>query len=299
MVGRPDAVISPAYRSTPWRFPLGKLWRYVRMYPLGATGAFLFVALVVVGVLAPVLSPSDPMRVDYGRQLQPPSASFLMGSDYLGRDVLSRVLWGARTSLYIATLSVLVGQGGGTVLGMLGAYVGPKTDMVIQRFLDILMSLPGLVLAMVLVPMMGQSLIAVILAIGVVQAPRAARVMRSVVLSLKGQDFIQAARALGCAHGRILWRHISPNAFSPLLIIATAQLGTAILFEAALSFLGFGTPPPTPSWGRMLSSEGRDYFETAPWLAIFPGVAISLSVFAANLFGDALRDILDPRLRRA
>jgi len=274
----------------------------VRRKPLGAVSALILCGLVVVAILAPVLAPYDPYKFNLNARglpirLQPPNARFLCGTDPLGRDVLSRIVYGSRVSLIVGFASVAIGTLFGTLLGLVSGYWEGGMDQVLQRAVDTMMALPGIVLALAVVSVLGQSLTNIILVIGLVIAPGAARVVRGTVLSIKQNTFIDAAYAAGASSWRIVLRHILPNAFAPILIIASVWLGNAIVIEAALSFLGLGTPPPTPTWGAMLSGEGRRNLETAPYLAIFPGLAISIVVLAFNMLGDALRDLLDPRLR--
>ena len=274
----------------------------VRRKPLGAASALILCGLVVVAILAPVLAPYDPYKFNLNERglpirLQPPNAKFLCGTDPLGRDVLSRIVYGARVSLIVGFASVAIGTFLGTLLGLVSGYWEGGVDQVLQRAVDTMMALPGIVLALAVVSVLGQSLTNIILVIGLVIAPGASRVVRGTVLSIKQNTFIDAAYAAGASSWRIVLRHILPNAFAPILIIASVWLGNAIVIEAALSFLGLGTPPPTPTWGGMLSGEGRRNLETAPYLAIFPGLAISIVVLAFNMLGDALRDLLDPRLR--
>ena len=230
-------------------------------------------------------------------RLHPPDATFLFGTDTHGRDVLSRIIYGARVSLIVGFLSVAIGTLAGTLIGLVSGYWEGSIDQVLQRLVDTLMAFPGIVLALAVLSVFGQSLLNVILVIGLVIAPGASRVVRGTVLSVKHNTYVDAARAAGASSWRIILRHILPNVFAPILIIASVWLGNAIVIEAALSFLGLGTPPPTPTWGGMLSGEGRRSLETAPYLAIFPGLAISIVVLAFNMFGDAVRDLLDPRLR--
>jgi peptide/nickel transport system permease protein len=229
--------------------------------------------------------------------MQAPSSTFPLGTDPLGRDVLSRIVYGARVSLVVGFASVLIGTVLGTAIGLASGYLEGPVDSVLQRGVDTLMAVPGIVLALAVVSVLGQSLTNVILVIGLVIAPGAARVVRGAVLVVKQNAFIDAAHAAGATPWRVVLRHILPNVFAPILVIATVWLGNAIVIESALSFLGLGTPPPIPTWGGMLSGEGRRNLETAPYLAIFPGLAISIVVLAFNMFGDALRDLLDPRLR--
>ena len=270
----------------------------VTRYPLGVAGGVVAILLVFVAVAAPLISPYDPYDVRMDRLIAPPGPEFLLGTDNLGRDILSRLIWGSRISLGVAVVAVALGQGMGTVVGVVGGYLGGRTDLFVQRGVDILMAFPSLILALVFVSVLGTSVGNVILAIALVQMPLGARVMRSAAISVKGLQFVEAARAIGSSNTRILLFHVWPQCVAPLLITLTGALAQGVVVEASLSFLGLGTPEPIPSWGRMLSSQGRQYFVMAPWMAIFPGVAISLAVFGFNLLGDSLRDALDPRLRR-
>jgi peptide/nickel transport system permease protein len=273
-----------------------------RRKPLGAVSAVVILGLLAVALLAPLLAPRDPYALNLNERglpirMQGPTAAFPLGTDPLGRDVLSRIVYGTRVSLIVGFASVLIGTTLGTVLGLLSGYWEGRVDYVIQRGVDTTMAIPGIVLALAVMSVLGQSLVNIILVIALVIAPGASRVVRGTVLAVKQSTFVDAAQALGASPGRIVARHVLPNVFAPILIIATVWLGNAIVIEAALSFLGLGTPPPTPTWGAMLSGEGRRNLETAPYLAIFPGVAISVVVLAFNMLGDALRDLLDPRLR--
>jgi peptide/nickel transport system permease protein len=274
----------------------------VRRKPLGAVSAVVILGLLAVALLAPLLAPRDPYALNLDERglpirMQGPTAAFPLGTDPLGRDVLSRIVYGARVSLIVGFASVLIGTGLGTVLGLVSGYWEGRLDYVIQRGVDTAMAIPGIVLALAVMSVLGQSLTNIVLVIALVIAPGASRVVRGTVLAVKQATFVDAAQALGASPGRIVSRHVLPNVFAPILVIATVWLGNAIVIEAALSFLGLGTPPPTPTWGAMLSGEGRRNLETAPYLAIFPGVAISIVVLAFNMLGDALRDLLDPRLR--
>ena len=273
-----------------------------RRKPLGAVSAVVILGLLAVALLAPLLAPRDPYALNLNERglpirMQGPTAAFPLGTDPLGRDVLSRIVYGTRVSLVVGFASVIIGTTLGTVLGLLSGYWEGRVDYVIQRGVDTTMAIPGIVLALAVMSVLGQSLVNIILVIALVIAPGASRVVRGTVLAVKQSTFVDAAQALGASPGRIVARHVLPNVFAPILIIATVWLGNAIVIEAALSFLGLGTPPPTPTWGAMLSGEGRRNLETAPYLAIFPGVAISVVVLAFNMLGDALRDLLDPRLR--
>ncbi|MBI2908499.1 MAG: ABC transporter permease [Chloroflexi bacterium] len=278
--------------------PLARLGVLARRKPLGALGALVVLFVVAVALLAPAISPYDPLKLDMAAVFLPPGQVHPLGTDDLGRDILSRIIWGARISLSVSLLSVALGDSVGTVLGLTSGYFGGKYDLFLQRALDALMAFPSLVLALTVVAVLGASVNNVILAIAVTRAPFVARIMRSSALQLKEVQFIEAARAIGGSDARILLRHILPNAFAPLIIVSSAGLATSILIEAALSFLGLGAPPPTPSWGAMLTGAAQNYVTKAPWMAIFPGLAITLPVFGFNLLGDALRDVLDPRLRR-
>ncbi len=275
------------------------LWRFARRKPLGAAGAVLVLAMVVMAVFADLLATQDPVRTDASRTLSRPTGHNWLGTDYLGRDIYSRIVHGARVSLIVGIASTLLGAVVGGVAGLLSGYAGGLTDLLTQRVMDIMQGLPLLVLALVMSAALGPSLSNVIVAISVPIIPRAARVIRSSVLAIRETPYVEAARALGSNHLRVAFRHILPNTIGPFMILTTAQLGSAILVEAALSFLGLGVPEPYPSWGRMLSVSAAEYAQKAPWLVLFPGAAISLAVFGTNLLGDALRDVLDPRLRQA
>ena len=271
--------------------------RFVRRNPMGAAGIGIIIIFVIIAALAPVLAPYDPYVMDSKIILAPPSAAHWMGTDEFGRDVMSRIIWGSRISLYVGLIAVGLGTTSGAVIGMISAYFGGKLDYSVQRVMDMLMAFPMLVLALAMVAALGASIQNVIIALAVVIMPNSARVIRSSVLSIKEKPFIEAAKNLGYSHGRVLFVHILPNCLAPYIILATAGLGGAILSEASLSFLGLGTVPPEPSWGAMLSGKTQRYMVEAPWLAIFPGLAITLVVFGFNFLGDALRDILDPRMR--
>jgi peptide/nickel transport system permease protein len=274
----------------------GALWLFVRKNPLGAAGGLLMLLLILAAVFADVLATHNPIRTS-SRVLVAPGAEFWLGTDNLGRDLWSRVVYGSRISLLVGVASTLLGAVAGGLVGLVSGYVGGKTDLLAQRLMDIMQALPILVLALVMAAALGPSLTNTIIAISVVIAPRAARVVRASVLAIREFVYIEAAHALGGGHGRVAFRHILPNTFGPFVVLVTAQLGGAILAEAALSFLGLGVPEPFPSWGRMLSIAAAEYATKAPWLVIYPGLAISLAVFGTNLLGDALRDTLDPRLR--
>ncbi|MBI4307368.1 MAG: ABC transporter permease [Chloroflexi bacterium] len=271
--------------------------RFARRKPLGFTGAVIAVLFLLMAAFASFLAPYDPFAQDAMARISPPSTAHLFGTDKFGRDLLSRVIYGARIALYVTTLSMVLASVVGTIVGLTSGYFGGTLDAVLQRLVDALMAFPTLVLAMAIMAVLGPSLTNVALAVAITQMPRTARIMRSTTLSLNGTVFIDAARAVGAGHTRILLRHILPNTWAPLIVISTVGAAWAVVVEASLSFLGIGAPPPNPSWGLMLSGEGVSFIEAAPWIGIFPGIAISVVVFALNLLGDALRDVLDPRLR--
>jgi peptide/nickel transport system permease protein len=286
----------PAWRKPAW---WRGLVRFSRRKPLGAAGGLIMAAIVVTALLADVLATHDPIATEAASTLSTPDQAHWLGSDHLGRDIYSRIVHGARISLIVGVTSTLIGSVLGGVIGLLSGYVGGKTDLATQRVLDILQGLPLLVLALVMSASLGPSVENVIVAISIPIIPRAARIVRSSVLSIREMQYVEAARALGLRHLRIAFRHVLPNTIGPFIVLCTAQLGSAILVEAALSFLGLGVPEPYPSWGRMLSVSAAEYAQKAPHLVLFPGLAISLAVFGSNLLGDALRDTLDPRLRGA
>ncbi len=272
--------------------------RLIRQKPLGFVGALLLLFVGLLAVFAPWIAPVDPntLTVDF---LQGPSAAHWLGTDTTGRDVFSRVVYGGRVSLLVGVTATLLGTGTGAVIAVVTAYWGGKVDIIAQRFMDILWAFPSLIVAMVLVFVIGSSTRNVIFAISIVVIPSAARVVRSQVLSVKEMEYTTAARAIGAGDWRIMLHHITRNCMAPYIIVASITLGGAITTEASLSFLGMGIPPPTPSWGRDLFGAARQYAELAPWMAIAPGVALSLAVYGFNLLGDAVRDVLDPRLRGA
>jgi peptide/nickel transport system permease protein len=286
-------------RAPPGRLAGGArtLATIARRKPLGAIGGVIIVVFVFVAIFAPLLAPFDPYQIDSNNLLKAPNLRNWMGTDEFGRDILSRIIWGSRVSIFVGLLAVGLGTTTGAVLGLTSGYFGGRIDYVIQRIMDTLMAFPMLILALAMVAALGSSIRNVILALAVVIMPNAARVIRSSALSVRERPFIDAARNLGFSDMRILFGQVLPNCIAPYIILATAGLGSAILSEASLSFLGLGTPPPEPSWGAMLSGKTQRYMTEAPWLAIFPGLAITVVVFGFNFLGDALRDILDPRLR--
>jgi len=268
-----------------------------RRYPLGAIGAAIMAVFVVAALFAGFIAVYDPLATDSAASLARPSAAHWLGADNFGRDLYSRIVYGARISLAVGIGSTALGCLFGVMLGLLSGYLSGWVDLLVQRLIDILQALPLLVLALVMAAALGPSLRNVIIAISIPLIPYVARVIRANTLALREQPFVEAARAIGMSDLRIALSHVLPNTLAPLIVLATAQLGSAILTEATLSFLGLGIPEPYPSWGRMLSESAAEYVRTAPWLVIFPGVAISLMVFGTNLLGDAVRDLLDPRQR--
>jgi peptide/nickel transport system permease protein len=274
---------------------LSRVIFFTRRYPLGAVGALIVGLFIFTAVFADVIAPTDPTATNAKYSLAAPSSLFWLGADFMGRDMYSRIVHGARISLAVGSGAMGLGALIGISIGLASGYLGGWFDLLVQRLLDIMQSLPLLVMAIVMAASLGPSLKNTIFAIAIPLVPTVARVVRSSTLSLREQPFVEAARAVGMGELRIAVRHILPNTLAPLIVLATAQLGSAILTEASLSFLGLGIPEPHPSWGRMLSESAAEYVRTAPWLVIFPGVAISLTVFGTNLLGDALRDILDPR----
>jgi len=253
--------------------------------------------MLLVGILAPWVAPYDPVAADFGGMFVPPGRAHWFGSDAFGRDVLSRIIFGARTALMIGFGASLLGATLGGALGVTSAYFGGTTDLLLQRLVDILVSFPIIILAMAIVSIIGGGTGKLVIAIAISFLPRAELVVRSSSLSVRNMVYIEAARALGGSHGRIILRHMAPNVVAPYLVMLTAFLGQAILLEASLSFLGLGVSEPTPAWGLMLRGAAVDFVQRAPWMAIFPGLAISLAVLGFNVFGDGLRDALDPRLR--
>ncbi len=270
---------------------------FMRRYPLGAIGAFIVIAFVLTAIFADFIAPIDPTATNAKYSLARPSSMFWLGADFMGRDMFSRIVHGARISLAVGVGATGLGGIIGIVVGLASGYLGGWVDLALQRLMDIMQALPLLVMAIIMAASLGPSLRNTIIAIAIPLVPSVARVVRSATLSLREQPFIEAARAVGMSEFRIAVRHLLPNTLAPLIVLATAQLGSAILVEASLSFLGLGVPEPHPSWGRMLSESAAEYVRTAPWLVIWPGVAISLTVFGTNLLGDALRDLLDPRQR--
>jgi peptide/nickel transport system permease protein len=272
-------------------------WHYFRKNRLAMAGAAVVVAIFLMAVLAPLLSPYEPGATEVSAKFIPPSAHHLLGTDQLGRDVLSRMLWGSQVSLSVGFIAVSISLVIGIIVGAAAGFYGGLADSVLMRFVDIMMCFPAFFLILTIVALLGPSIINVMVVIGATSWMGTARFVRAEFLSLRGRDFVTAARALGAGDRRIIFRHMLPNSLAPVFVSATLDVATAILIEAGLSFLGFGVQPPRPSWGNILT-EGRLYIFDAWWLTIFPGLAILLTVLAFNLFGEGLRDALDPRLRR-
>ena len=271
--------------------------RLLRHKPLAATGFVIVVVLLVIAGFANFVAPFDYREQNYDETLEAWSVRHLMGTDQLGRDVFSRVVWGARVSVIVSFSSVVAFLVVAIVFGMVSGYIGGKVDLVIQRIVDAWMVIPTLILLLALISVLGQGIWQLILVLSVERGIVMSRVLRGEALSLRETMYVEAARAIGAGAGRILFVHLLPNAFAAIVILATISLGQFILAEASLSFLGFGIPPPFPTWGGMLSGAGLSYMQRAPWMAIWPGVALTLTVWAFNMFGDGLRDLLDPRLR--
>ena len=280
---------------------VGGRWSAIRFlarrYPLGAFGVVIMALCVFAALFAPYITVYDPLSTNAAASLARPSAQHWLGCDFMGRDVYSRIVYGARISLAVGLGSLSLGLTCGVLIGLTSGYLGGWIDLAAQRLIDILQSLPLLVMALLMTASLGPSLRNTIIAISIALIPSSARVVRSTTLSLREQPFVESAKAIGMGQVRIAFRHVLPNTLAPLIVLGTAQLGATILIEATLSFLGLGVPEPYPSWGRMLSESAAEYVRTAPWLVIFPGLAISLIVFGSNLLGDALRDGLDPRQR--
>ncbi len=276
---------------------LGVVLEFAQRRTLGAIGAVVILLMLMTAALAGIIAPHDPYETSFLDQLKPPSGDNLLGTDAFGRDVLSRLIYGSRTALKIGFGAAITGASLGALLGVVSAYFGGKVDLLLERLMDILISFPLLILALAVVTALGNNDTNVILAITVPIIPRVARVIRASGLTIRQMMYVEAARCIGAGHARIVLRHMLPNVMAPYLILLTAFLGQAMLSEAALTFLGLGVAEPTPAWGLMLRGASVQFIERAPWLAIAPGLALSIAVFSFNLLGDSLRDALDPRLR--
>ncbi|MGZ5140468.1 MAG: ABC transporter permease [Burkholderiales bacterium] len=290
--------------SVPYKIPKRRdpVVAFIVRQPLGAFGLAVIVVMIFAAIMANWITPYDPLAVDYASVLAAPSQSHWLGTDSYGRDVFTRIIYGARTALAVGFLSSLMGSTVGALVGVGSAYFGGKIDLLVQRFMDVILSFPIIVLALAVVAIIGKNIVYgidvnLIIAIAVPMVPNVARVVRASALAIRELPYIDAARSAGYSHARIILRHIIPNVAAPFLIMLTAFVGQAILLEASLSFLGLGVTEPTPSWGLMLTGAAADFYQQAPWMIVFPGIAISMAVFAFNLFGDSLRDWLDPKIK--
>ena len=282
-----------------------KIWDACKRMPLGAFGAIVVILMIFAAIFAPVLSPYDPELNNFEAMLAPPSFEYLLGTDQFGRDLFTRIIYGAQTALFVGFACAIIGASVGLVLGVMSAFFGGTFDLIFQRVMDVFLAFPLIILALAVVATFGTKGVLfgtpyenVIIAITIPFIPRCARVVRSNALSIREIPYVDAARALGFSNARIILRHMLPNVMAPFLIMLTAFVGQAILLEASLSYLGMGVQEPTPAWGLMLQGGAEEYAESAPWVPIFPGLAITIAVFGFNLFGDAVRDILDPKLRQ-
>src|SRR5215813_2956618 len=299
MTNHVEVLPAPPATRPAWRLPgaVRVLLRFGRRKPLGALGGLCVLAMLVMAVGADWIASYPYDQSIPGARMQPPSMRFWMGTDNLSRDVWSRVVYGARVSVTVGFATIALGSLIAAAIGISSAYVGGTFDIAVQRVVDAWMSFPYLVIILSLMAVLGPGLLNLILALSILTAANGARVIRGPALSVMQNPYLSAARARGRGHLRIVLRYVLPNVMATILILATIGLGAVILAESSLSFLGFGVPPPYPSWGAMLSGSGRSYMYRAPWMAIWPGLAISLAVFGFNMLGDALRDVLDPRLR--
>ncbi|MDC1213573.1 ABC transporter permease [Rhodospirillales bacterium] len=289
-----EAQLEELEEKTPW-FLAAKTM--ARKQPVGVAGLIIVLLMVFASIFAPILTPFHPEFNSFENMLTPPNATYLMGTDQFGRDIFTRIIYGAQTALFVGFSAATIGAFAGLVLGVASAYFGGTFDLVLQRVMDVFMAFPLIILALAVVATLGAGTENVIIAITIPFIPQCARVVRSNALAIREIPYVDAARALGFGHMRIILRHMAPNVMAPFLILFSAFVGQAILLEASLSYLGMGVQEPTPAWGLMLQGGAEEYAESAPWVAIWPGIAISLAVFGFNLFGDAVRDTLDPRLR--
>ena len=291
----PRAVAAQTSWASTYAWPAVR--KFITTKPLGAIGGVIILLMALTALFADALAPYDAFEINQKLQFKAPSLAHWFGTDEFGRDLLTRMIYGSRIALFIGLTAALIGATGGALLGVISAYLGGRVDLYMQRLMDVMLAFPLLILALAIVSILGRSIPNVVLAIAIPVIPRTTRIVRSSALAIKENVYVEAARAIGGSHSHVMLHHIVPNVMAPYLIMLTAQLGNAILVEASLSFLGLGTAEPTPSWGLMLSGGAPLYAEKAPWVAIFPGLAISLAVFGFNLFGDSLRDALDPKLR--
>ena len=277
--------------------PVNFLIRLIKEKPLGTIGAVITLFLLLTGIFADFLAPYGMNEQHWAEALGAPSVRFWLGTDNLGRDLLSRVIFGARISMIVGLAATTLSTFFAVVIGVLSAYIGGKFDLIVQRFVDAVMCLPSLILLMLIMSMVGTGMLPLIIVMGIRGGIVSSRIIRSAVIGIKENVYVEAAVAIGCPTSRVLIRHILPNIMAPIIVVFSLRVPGVILQEAALSFLGFGIPLPAPSWGGMLSGRGRDFMFMAPWMVIWPGLALSIAVYGINMFGDAVRDILDPRLR--
>ena len=271
--------------------------RLIKEKPMGVAGGTIVLVLFFVGIFADVLAPYGFNDIHLAHRLEPPSGLFLIGTDNLGRDLMSRMIYGARISMIVGLAASSLDALGATLIGTISGYFGGKTDIVIQRFVDSFMCFPPLFFYLTVMALLGPGIVQVIFVLGVLRGIGSSRIIRGAVISIKENVYMEAAHAIGVPPMRTVFRHVLPNVFAPIIIIFSLAMGGMIIAEASMSFLGFGIPPPTPSWGGMLSTAGRRYMADAPWMALWPGFALSIVVYGINMLGDAIRDILDPRLR--
>ena len=290
----PSPVMARRAAASRWALAVA---RFARRKPLGAFGGVIVIAMLVMTAFAEQIAPYSYDETIRGARMKPPSAAHWLGTDNLSRDMWSRIVYGARVSVTVGFATIALGIAVATAIGVSSAYFGGAFDLVVQRVVDAWLSFPYLIIILSVMAVLGPGRVNLIISVAIIAAATNSRVIRGAALTVMQNQFVEAARAMGCSHGRIIVRHILPNVTATIIILTTIGLGAVILAESALSFLGFGVPPPYPSWGAMLSGSGRTYMFRAPWMAVWPGVAISLAVFGFNMLGDALRDVLDPRLR--
>jgi peptide/nickel transport system permease protein len=290
----PSPVMARRAAASRWALAVA---RFARRKPLGAFGGVIVIAMLVMTAFAEQIAPYSYDETIRGARMKPPSAAHWLGTDNLSRDMWSRIVYGARVSVTVGFATIALGIAVATAIGVSSAYFGGAFDLVVQRVVDAWLSFPYLIIILSVMAVLGRGRVNLIISVAIIAAATNSRVIRGAALTVMQNQFVEAARAMGCSHGRIIVRHILPNVTATIIILTTIGLGAVILAESALSFLGFGVPPPYPSWGAMLSGSGRTYMFRAPWMAVWPGVAISLAVFGFNMLGDALRDVLDPRLR--
>ncbi|MFW5994364.1 MAG: nickel transporter permease [Halanaerobiaceae bacterium] len=279
------------------QFFKSKAFRQLKRNRLAIAGIIFILALFVIAALAPVIAPHNPYQTDFFKTLEGPSSEHLLGTDDLGRDLLSRIIHGARISISIGFISVAIGLAVGVPIGAISGYYGGKIDIIVQRFVDIMMAFPGMLLAIIIVSVMGVGLVNAMIAVGIVSIPTYIRLVRGSVLSIKNNEFVEAAKALGVSEAKIIFKHVLPHCLAPIIVQSSLQVGAAILWAAGLGFLGLGAQAPIPEWGAILS-QGRGYIRTAHHVTTYPGLAIMLTVLGFNLFGDGLRDALDPKMSR-